>query len=504
MVIIMPLSNKFIAILVKKIKQSLIDAHINKITMLSETDFLISKSKNCKEKLFISLNAHEPFITLCEENRIFSSLSNNFLLILKKELEDGRILALEKISSDRIIHMTITNTNDAYKKYIRHLYLELIPNQANMILTDNDNKIITLLRQSSFNKNIRLLLKGSTYIPPVSSSNSDFSKFEQEQNKLIHQEIFENIYNDLGVYSVIKTKTSKELSLNDLYNNYLTTMEENHRSNLHSKVTSVIFHQLKSLNKKLTSLQNELKATDKMEEYKLYGDLLLTYQDGIKIDYTQQVAEIDEYRFAFDPAKSIVENANSYYQKYAKIKRSIGHLQEQISVTKDKLSYFEMLKQQLLSCSDDDLKGLEFELIEKGFIRKKILKKQTNKTNGISQPYYYFVDNIKIGFGRNNYQNNYLTFTLAKPDFYFLHAKNAPGSHVIIFADNPSKQVIEVAASIAIINSKLSDGEVLITQKKNVKKINSFGKVSLNSYESIIIKQIDPLLEQKIKTLRKN
>lgn len=498
----MPLSNKFIEILVLKLKDSLIDSHINKIIMLSDTDFLISKSKNCKEKLFISLNAHEPFITLCEETRLFSSLSNNFLMILKKEIEDGRILDVQKIASDRLIKMTISNTSDAYKKYLRYLYIEFIPNQTNMILTDENNVIITTLRQTSFNKNVRLIVKGSTYIPPNITSASDFSKFELEQNKEIKQKVFDKIYLDLGFYSVINSKTSKEVSLNDLYVNYLSTMEKNHRSNLHSEVTNVVTHHIKSLKKKLVSLNSELKATDKMDEYKLFGDLILTYSDEIKLS-NNQFAEIFDYKIPLDPMKSIIENANSYYQKYAKTKRSISHLREQIAITEDKIIYFETLNNQLSSSNDADLKGIEFELIENGYIKKKILKKQNNKSGGMSQPYYFIYENVKIGFGKNNYQNNYLTFTLAKPDYFFLHVKDYPGSHVIIFDNNPSKKVIEAAASIALINTKMSDGEVQMTQKKNVKKINSFGKVSLGHYESIIIKNIDSELEKQIKTLRK-
>ena len=172
-----------------------------------------------------------------------------------------------------------------------------------------------------------------------------------------------------------------------------------------------------------------------------------------------------------------MENANDNYNYYKKAKRSIGHLEEQIAIANDKISYFETLANQLESSNDLDLKGIEFELIENGYINKKILKKQTSKSQGMSKPYYIVLDNVKIGFGKNNFQNNYLTFSLAKPNYYFLHVKDKPGSHVIIFDENPSKHVIELAASIALINSNMEDGEVQFTKKRNVKKINSFGKV---------------------------
>lgn len=497
----MALSNKFIEVLISKISSQIIDAHINKIIMLNDNDFLISKSKNCKEKIFISLFPHEPFITLCNEDRQFTSLSNNFLLILKKELEDGRILNLEK-TQDRIIKFIISNTSDAYKKYKRHLYVELIPNQTNMILTDEKDVIITSLRQTSFNKNVRLITKGLVYTLPIVLSSSEFSKFEQEQN-VLNQTSFTALYQDLGFYSVIKTNTSKEVSLNDLYLNYLEIMEKSHRDHLYNEVTNCVSRHLKSLKKKYINLKNELRNSEKMTEYKLYGDLLLTYQNEIT-NKRQDFVTILDYEIPLEVNKTIIENANAYYQKYAKTKRSISYIKEQIALTEDKINYFETLTNQLNVSNDTDLKGIEFELIENGYINKKVLKKQNHKSAGMSQPYYLTIDNVKVGFGKNNYQNNYLTFTLAKPGHIFLHIKDRPGSHVIIFDNNPSKKVIELAASICLINAKLSDGEVQMSKKSNVKKINSLGKVSLSSYESIIIKHIDQEFVEKIKTLRKN
>lgn len=500
-VMFMALSNKFIEILVNQIKNDLIDVHINKLTMLNDSDFLISKSKKCRQKLFISLNNREPFITLCEEERTFSSKSNNFLISLKKELEDARILDVYKSPNDRIVVIKISNTSDAYVKYYRTLYIELIPNQTNLILCNEADIIVSCFKTTPLESE-RFINKGAQYVLPNHINNSNLSQFEEQKLSQFPSQTYESLYNDEGIYSVIKTNTSKDITLNDIYNNYLDTMEKNHREDLSFEVTNTVKRHIKSLNKKLISLESELKSTAKMEDFKLYGELLLTYQNTFA--YPCNDVELCGYKIPLDPSIKISDNANKYFAKYHKMKRSVAHLNEQIEITKEKIQYFMLLDNQLKSSNDADLKGIEFELIENGYITKKILKKQSRQSQGMSQPYYYYVDNVKIGFGKNNFQNNYLTFTLAKPDFIFMHVKDRPGSHVIIFDANPSNHVLETAASIALINAKLDDGEVQMTAKKNVKKINSVGMVSLSTYQSVYIKQINPKLREQIKTLRKN
>ena len=88
----MALSNKFIEVLVALIKDEIVGVYINKITMLNDSDFLISKSRNGKEKIFITLNNRSPFFTLVEENKTFISRSSSLLIKLKKEIENGKII----------------------------------------------------------------------------------------------------------------------------------------------------------------------------------------------------------------------------------------------------------------------------------------------------------------------------------------------------------------------------------------------------------------------------
>lgn len=499
----MALSNKFIEVLIEKVKPEIIGVYINKISMLNDSDFLISKSRNGKEKVFITLNNRLPFLTVAEENKTFISRSSSLLIKLKKEIENGKITNIEKLDADRIVKLTINKTTDAYKKITRFLYIELIPNNTNLIVCDEENNILACYKSTSIDHNGRFINVNAKYIEPTIHIKNNFSQYELElmQNK---EDWEYGLFFDGANYTVIETMNSKKITPNDLYINYFTKMEDKHRLDANKDVVLAINRNLKSLKKKSSSLESELKKAEDMDKYRQWGDLLITFQNDVSIDQKGEYVDIDGIKIKINPLKTILENANEYYNLYKKSKRSIVHIKEQISITNDKISYFETLHNQLETSNDLDLKGIEFELIENGYINKKILKKQTNKSQGMSQPYYLTIDNVKIGFGKNNFQNNYLTFSLAKPNHYFLHVKDKPGSHVIIFDENPSKNVIESAAKIALINSNMDDGEVQFTQKKNVKKFNSFGKVLLNTYESFYIRNISDDFKKQVKSVKKN
>ena len=498
----MALSNKFIEVLTTKIKDEIIGVYINKITMLSDSDFLISKSRNGKEKIFITLNNRLPFLTLVDESKTFVSRSSSLLIKLKKEIENGKILNVEKIEADRIIKLTISKTTDAYKKVTRFLYVELIPNNTNLIICDEENNILACYKTTSIDHNGRFISVNAKYIEPTTHIKNNFSQYELEIMENINNPKY-GLFFDGKSYTVIEAPNSKEITPNDLYINYFSKMEDKHRLDANKDVVLAINRNLKSLKKKLLSLESELKKAQDMNKYREFGDLLITFQNDITIDPKKDYIEVEGLKIKINPLKSVSENANEYYNTYKKAKRSIVHIKEQIDITTDKVAYFETLHNQLETSNDLDLKGIEFELIENGYINKKTLKKQTSKSQGMSQPYYLIVDNVKIGFGKNNFQNNYLTFSLAKPFHYFLHVKDKPGSHVIIFDENPSKNIIEAAAKVALINSNMDDGEVQFTQKKNVKKLNSFGKVILNSYESFYIRNIDEDFKKLVKNIKR-
>lgn len=498
----MSLSNKFISCLIEQMRPRILNCHINKIIGLNDTDFLMSKSKNCQEKIFISLNNRSPFITICQEVKQFTSISNNFLVKFKKEIENGRIIDIKKLPNDRIVEIIISKTSETYKKNTRYIYLELIPNQTNLILTDEENKILLCLRNVSLESG-RLILPNAIYTLPLTQKQSEYSKFEEEQIEKYHTQDL-GLNKDENNYSVITTPTSRVISLNDLYLDYANAMEDKHRKETNSEVVLAINRHFKSLKKKFEHLNTELKNAQNFEQYLTYGNLILTYQQNNLHQSGLTNLDFDGIKVELNPLKTLKENANDYFNKYHKTKRSVSFIQEQITLTQDKISYFETLKNQLECSNDADLKGIEFELCEKGYIFKKTLKKQNSKSQGMSQPYYIEIEGTKIGFGKNNIQNNYLTFSLAKPNHYFLHVLNKPGTHVIIFSENPSKKVQECAAMIALINSNLEDGEVQITPKKYVKKINSFGLVSLDKYSTIYIRNIDDNLKKLVQITRKN
>lgn len=154
----------------------------------------------------------------------------------------------------------------------------------------------------------------------------------------------------------------------------------------------------------------------------------------------------------------------------------------------DLKEYLETILNELSFLNEDDYLELIKELENNNILKvnKHLNKKTAQKA---IKPYYILVDNTKIGFGKNNIQNDYLTFKLAKKDEYFLHINKNHGPHVIIFSNSPSLKEKEIASEIAIYLSKNTVGEVMYSQIKNVKKADMPGKVNVLKYETFEIKE---------------
>ena len=181
-------------------------------------------------------------------------------------------------------------------------------------------------------------------------------------------------------------------------------------------------------------------------------------------------------KIPLDPQKTPQENAKKYFDRYNKQKRTFEALSELIKETKDEIDYLESVSKSLdIARSEDDLIQIKEELIEYGYIRRK----RTDKKAKIkSKPFHYrSSDGYDIYVGKNNYQNEELTFKFATGNDWWFHAKGMPGSHVIVKSGNDElpDRVFEEAGKLAGYYSKGRDNdkiEIDYLQKKNVKKPN--------------------------------
>mgnify|MGYP000865692028 FL=1 len=248
-----------------------------------------------------------------------------------------------------------------------------------------------------------------------------------------------------------------------------------------SDLRRIVNTALERASKKYDLQEKQLQDADKKDIYRVYGDLLNTYGYSLKggeSSFTTENFYDDnkEITIPLDKNKSAKENAKKYYDKYAKLSRTTKALSEEILNTKNDIEHLLSIQTALdVSSDDESLSQIRQELVDFGYIKKHSSGKQKKST---SHPYHYIsTDGYDIYVGKNNYQNEELTFKVATGNDWWFHAKGIPGSHVILKSNNEEDlpdRVYEEAAALAAFYSKAKDSEkveVDYIQKKNIKKV---------------------------------
>ena len=233
--------------------------------------------------------------------------------------------------------------------------------------------------------------------------------------------------------------------------------------------------------RKQSARREELAQSEKADTLRLYGELLQANQWAIQKGDRQATVQNyytgEDVTIRLDPRLGPNENAQKYFDKYGKMKRTAEALNELILETKGQIDHLESIQNSLdIALSADDLVQIKDELIEYGFIKKgKGSKKQKVK----SKPFHYISsDGFDMYVGKNNYQNDELTFKLATGNDWWFHAKGMPGSHVVVKTNNETDlpdRMFEEAGKLAGYYSSGRDSdkiEIDYLQKKNVKKPN--------------------------------
>ncbi len=232
--------------------------------------------------------------------------------------------------------------------------------------------------------------------------------------------------------------------------------------------------------KKYALQLNQLKDTEKREKYKLYGELIHTYGYGLaegakKLDalnyYTDEMVSIP-----LDPQLTPLENAQKYFDRYGKLKRTCEALGALTKETHAELLHLESIAASLdIAVSEDDLAQIKEELAQSGYIRQ---RRSQKKAVSKSKPFHYVSsDGFHMYVGKNNFQNDELTFHFASGSDWWFHAKGIPGSHVVVKANGESlpDRAFEEAGRLAAYYSKGRRNEKVeidYLERKNVKKPN--------------------------------
>lgn len=259
--------------------------------------------------------------------------------------------------------------------------------------------------------------------------------------------------------------------------------EKNVYSRIHQKsadLRRIVATALDRSQKKYQLQQKQMKDSEKREKYKLYGEMINVYGYNLEEGAKELVCENfydnnKEIRVPLDPTLTTRENSQKYFDRYGKLKRTAEALETLLAETNAQIEHLESIQNSLdIALSAEDLIQIKQELTEYGFIKK---NRSGKKEKIKSKPFHYLSsDGYDMYVGKNNYQNDELTFKFATGNDWWFHAKGMPGSHVIVRNDKDGQmpdRVFEEAGKLAGYYSKGRESdkiEIDYLQKKNVKK----------------------------------
>lgn len=526
--------------------QQLVGGRINRVHQPNEYEVVLTMRAQRKSvKLLLSAHPSYARVQLTEETITNPPEPTMFCTILRRHIESGIITAIEQVDNDRIIHFTIASHNEIGDPITRTLIMEVMGRHSNLMVVDpGDDKIIEALKHlPPYMNSFRTVLPGATYVsPPEQEKKNPFTISEEELFELYHKlekgrdfiqylqgiapihatelyallkqnlqfqtyrnfiESFETLpfqpvvmkKDGRDIFSAHPLTTADEViyeakSLGDLLDRVYFEKADRERVRAQAQdLEKWLANERAKLVKKEKVLQKEYQDAEKLDDFQLYGELLMAHHYQIEANAKEATVENyydgSEVTIPLDPRKTAIENANRYYTKYTKAKNALIQLKEQMRLTKEELDYFETLLQQVEMATPDDIDEIREELIENGYMRKRRSKKKEKKKKMVIERYESSTG-IPIAVGKNNKQNDYVTFKLASRHHTWLHTKDIPGSHVVILSDDPDETTLQEAAVIAAYFSKArtsSNVPVDYTEIRHVKKPSGAKPGFVNYFE---------------------
>ena len=512
------------------------------------------------EKLLLDVNPAAPRIGVITDDKESPLTAPNFCMLMRKHLLSATVLGVELIGFDRIVKIEFLTSGEFFDAVKKTLYVELMGRYSNIILTENGKILGGNRGINMFDNGVRPLIVGQPYVfPPVGDKKlpldqtliavfdkaektelvdliiknvqgvalstakeivSEFlsknscgevsgKAFFDELNKYLYNTIpspcviFENdTVKDVCVYPYAcisgDVKRFETLILAEEY--YFTERERVKKfTSKKERLNSLTNTAVKKVKKRLTAIKAKEKDALSAEENRIKGELLLANIYRIKNGVSECV--LDNYydgttvKITLDERLSVSKNAENYYKKYNKQKRTLTALAPQREQAEKELDYLNSIVDEIsLAENIDDLFLIQNELELYGILteRKNTGKKKKQET--FCREYEIF--GYKVRAGRNNTENDKLTFT-AKPDDLWLHAKDYHSSHLIITAEGKAipEKVILIAAEICAYYSKGRDGgktEISYTEKRFVKKPpkSKPGFVTYDNFKSVTVEPL--------------
>lgn len=512
----------FLHHIVEELRSELVNGRIQKINQPFEQELVLQIRSN-RQSHRLLLSAHPVFgrIQLTQTTFENPAQPSTFIMILRKYLQGALIESIEQVENDRIVEITVSNKNEIGDHIQATLIIEIMGKHSNILLVDkSSHKILEVIKHVGFSQNsYRTLLPGSTYIAPPSTESlnpftiKDEKLFEILQTQELTAKNLQSLFQGLGrdtANELERILVSEKLSafrnffnqetkpcltetsfspvpfanqvgepfanLSDLLDTYYKDKAERDRVKQQaSELIRRVENELQKNRHKLKKQEKELLATDNAEEFRQKGELLTTFLHRVPNDQDQVI--LDNYytnqpiMIALDKALTPNQNAQRYFKRYQKLKEAVKYLTDLIEETKATILYLESVETVLNQAGLEEIAEIREELIQTGFIRRR-QREKIQKRKKLEQ--YLASDGKTIIYvGRNNLQNEELTFKMARKEELWFHAKDIPGSHVVISGNlDPSDAVKTDAAELAAYFSQGRLSNLVQVDMIEVKKLN--------------------------------
>ncbi len=542
----------FLHHLTKELQEELLYGRIQKVNQPFERELVLT-IRNNRQNYKLLISAHPVFgrIQTTKADLPNPQIPNTFTMIMRKYLQGAVIENITQIENDRILEIAFSNKNEIGDHIKVTLIIEIMGKHSNIILIDkSENKIIESIKHIGFSQNsYRTILPGSTYLaPPQTDASNPFTIVDEKLFEILQtedlspknlQRLFQGLGRDTASQLAAQLTDNKLKQFRTFFaqscqpnlteNSFAAVLFSDSLQNFHTlsevmdyfyqekaerdriaQQASDLIHrvqnELDKNRKKLAKQEKELSDTDNAEEFRQKGELLTTFlslvpnnQDSVELDnyYTGQKITI-----ALDKALTPNQNAQRYFKKYQKLKEAVKHLTGLIEETKQSIHYFESVEYSLSQANMDEIEDIREELVQAGFMKRR----STDKRHKRKKPEQYLASDGKtiIMVGRNNLQNDELTFKMAKKGELWFHAKDIPGSHVLIKDNlNPSDEVKTDAAELAAYYSKARLSNLVQVDMIEAKKLNkpTGGKPGFVTYTGQKTLRVTPT-EEKIQSMK--
>ena len=517
--------------------QQLVSGRISKIHQPNSQEILMHiRAQGKNYKLLFSVHSSYSRVQITHETIDNPAQPPLFCMVLRKHLEGGIITGIHQHESDRIIIFQIQSKNEIGDDITREIHMEIMGRHSNLLLVDpTRNLILESIKHLSPSMNsYRTILPGQPYIAPPSQnklnplefsetlegvlkSANDFTEIMNQisgfsplhakeimyrfQNSTDRVEIYKGFIQEIeqggsakqivevngksyyspNVLTHLEGDKFDEESLGNLLDRvYFAKAERDRVKQQAGDLEKWLQNELSKLKLKMKKLQKDFEQAENLETYQLFGELLMANAHAIEkgLKEVELVNYYDENEktvvIPLDVRKSATQNAQRYYSRYTKAKTALLKIEQQFEITKDDIAYFELLLQQVMQASPTDIEEIREELMEQGLLKMRASKKKKKPVKPTPEK-YFAADGTEISVGKNNKQNDFVTFKLARKTDTWLHTKDIPGSHVVIHSENPSELALLEAANLAAYFSKARESSsvpVDYTVIKQVKKPN--------------------------------